>query len=262
MDSTVYAPSSQALIQPISSSINKNVKMESGSGKPSSSSTRAAMKATTVEAIVVTMNPYLESNIPGSSLMLIDTSSIEPSSNSNPLTSCVDLIPSSGKEASIHTLVNLAASLPPFQCPFTTTTVPTSPDLASASDEETLDKAHYHLMEGMHLLNEVSAHTKVRKELLAQRQAKFEEGQRKLKEIGKIHERNEQEAQELQERVKGLSERNVLLVGDLSESIRCQNELKNLNEDLQIKADDAIGRRSVLAKDLEEKTHRFESLKL
>lgn len=62
--------------------------------------------------------------------------------------------------------------------------------------------------------------------------------------------------------MKGLSEKNDLLVGDLSESIHCHDELKNLNEDLHIKVDEVISHCSVLAKDLEEKTHQFESLKL
>lgn len=62
--------------------------------------------------------------------------------------------------------------------------------------------------------------------------------------------------------MKGLSERNTLIVGGLSKSIHFQNEMKNLNEDLRIKADDAISCRLTLTKELEEKTHQFESLKL
>ncbi|CAI9289894.1 unnamed protein product [Lactuca saligna] len=134
---------------------------------------------------------------------------------------------------------SLAASLPQFQCPFTTTTLPRSLELASAYDKETLDKSHSHIMEGMHLLNDVSARTKVQMELLSQRQ----------------------EAQEFRERLSGLSKMNILLVSDLSESIHCRNELKNLNKDLHIKFDDAIDHRSMLAKALEEKTHQFESIK-
>lgn len=53
--------------------------------------------------------------------------------------------------------------------------------------------------------------------------------------------------------MKGLSERNVLLVSDLGEIIRYQNELKNLNKDLQIKAYDSIGSLLVLSKELVEK---------
>ncbi|CAI9263229.1 unnamed protein product [Lactuca saligna] len=135
------------------------------------------------------------------------------------------MIPSYGKKASIPTLANLVASLPQFQHPFTTTIIRRSPELASASDEETVGKYRSHIMEGIRLLNEVFAHTK--------------------------------KAHELWKRVQGISEGNVLLVNDLSESIRYQNELKNLNTDLQIKADYAIGYRLVLSRELEEKTQQF-----
>lgn len=107
------------------------------------------------------------------------------------------MIPSSGGEASIPTLVSLATSLPQFQRPFTTTVVPISPKLASASDEDTLDKVRSHLMKDMYLLYEVSARTKVRTELLAQRHVKFDQFLRKLKDLGQIHERIEHEAKEL-----------------------------------------------------------------
>ncbi|CAI9261476.1 unnamed protein product [Lactuca saligna] len=136
------------------------------------------------------VNPLsLESDIPRSSLMFIYTSSAKPPSDLKPLHPTQNLIPSSSKEALIPTFVSLAVSLPQFQRPFTTTAVPKSPELASDSDEETLDNARSHLMEDMHPLNEVSACTKVGTELLAQCQVKFEEGLQKLKELGKIHER-------------------------------------------------------------------------
>ncbi|CAH1421298.1 unnamed protein product [Lactuca virosa] len=143
--------------------------------------------------------------------------------------------PSSSTRVSAKGLLKWKTVFPLRFLYFNITTIPRSLELVSASDEETLDKARSHLME---------------------------ESIRQLKEIGKIHERTEQEVQELRERVKGLSERNFFLVNELSESIRCQNELKNLNEYLQIKEDDAIGHRSVLASELEEKNQKIESLKL
>lgn len=73
----------------------------------------------------------------------------------------IAVISSSGKEALTSTLVNLAASLPQFQRPFTTTTVIRCPELVSASDEETLDKDRSHIMDGIHHLNEVSTCSKV-----------------------------------------------------------------------------------------------------
>lgn len=134
-----------------------------------------------MEATVLIVNPLnMESDIPGSSLMLIDTSSAKLSSKSNPPTSVIDrkclslffyvyvyipscdqiyqvmfcfplclfttMIPCSCKKASIPTVASLATSLPLFQHPFTTTTVPRSLELASSSDKETLGKDRSHLM--------------------------------------------------------------------------------------------------------------------
>ncbi|CAH1444467.1 unnamed protein product [Lactuca virosa] len=72
----------------------------------------------------------------------------------------------------------------------------------------------------------------------------------------------EGEAKNLSEEVSGLSERNRRLVDDLSETLRCQEELKKLNKDLLIKAGDATGRRLKLIKELEEGSQQFESLNL
>ncbi|CAH1416191.1 unnamed protein product [Lactuca virosa] len=69
------------------------------------------------------------------------------------------------------------------------------------------------------------------------------------------------ESVELREEVVGLSERNRCLVDDMSERIRCQTELKNLNQDLQMKVDDAIIRRLKLSKILEERSQQLEALK-
>ncbi|CAH1424440.1 unnamed protein product [Lactuca virosa] len=68
-----------------------------------------------------------------------------------------------GKEATMPTLITLTASLPQFQRPFAITSVPNNPfQTGVASDEEALDKARSCLMEGIHLLNEVSLRTKAR----------------------------------------------------------------------------------------------------
>lgn len=72
--------------------------------------------------------------------------------------------------------VTLATSLPQFQRPFVPTTIPKSFELESASEEKTLDIARSYLMEGMHLLNEVSSCTKEQTEFLPSHQLKFEEG--------------------------------------------------------------------------------------
>ncbi|CAI9261615.1 unnamed protein product [Lactuca saligna] len=86
-------------------------------------------QTTTTEANVVTMSPLsLESNIPGSSSMFTNFSSTKPPSDPNPPMSAVNVIPSSGKEALIPTLASLAALLPQFQHPFTTTDVPRTLD--------------------------------------------------------------------------------------------------------------------------------------
>lgn len=134
------------------------------------------------------------------------------------------MIPSSQKEVVMPTLVTLAASLQKFQCPFATTIIPKSPKLSNVSDEESLDKARSYLIEGIHLLNEASTRTKARTDFITNHQLKFEEGMWSLKQLCEIHERIEEEAKELHEKVSGLSERNQLLVCDLSESSYFQDE--------------------------------------
>lgn len=62
--------------------------------------------------------------------------------------------------------------------------------------------------------------------------------------------------------MKGIFERNTLLIDNLSESIHYQNKMLNLSEDLHIKVEDAIRHHLDLTKELEENTHQFESLKL
>lgn len=72
--------------------------------------------------------------------MFIDTSFVEPPSDLNPPTSGIKLIPCSGKEASIPTLVKLAVSLPQFQRLFTTTSIHRSIELTSTSMKKPLTK--------------------------------------------------------------------------------------------------------------------------
>lgn len=85
------------------------------------------------------------------------------------------MIPFFGKMALMPTIVTLVALLPQFQRRFAKTTIPRSLELVSASNEETLDKARSYLMEGVHLLNDVSTRTKAHTELLASPKLKFEE---------------------------------------------------------------------------------------
>ncbi|CAH1451954.1 unnamed protein product [Lactuca virosa] len=133
-----------------------------------------------------------------------------------------------GKEAAMPTLITLAASLPQFQRPFVVISVPKSPfQNGVVSDEEALDKARSCLMEGMHLLNEVSVHTKACSEQLAQHQIIFDEALEGLKQLRTLHEQMEKEAKGLREEVVGLSERNQSLVTDLSQAIGQQEDLKS-----------------------------------
>lgn len=85
------------------------------------------------------------------------------------------------KEATMPTLVTLAASLPQFQHPFAMKSVPKSPSEMVTYDEEALEKARSCLMEGMHLLNEVFVCTRARTEQLFWCQIVFEEAMEGLK---------------------------------------------------------------------------------
>lgn len=87
-------------------------------------------------------------------------------------------------------------------------------------------------MEGIHLLSEVSYHTHKQPRILAKNQLRFEEAFPLLKGMCSLHEKLETEAKSLCEEVHGLSEWNWQLVEELSESHRCQEELKYLNQDL------------------------------
>ncbi|CAH1438293.1 unnamed protein product [Lactuca virosa] len=167
-----------------------------------------------------------------------------------------------GKEATIPTLVTLAASFPRFQHPFAVTSIPKSPfQTGVAFDEEALDKARSCLMDGMHLLNEVSRRARARTEQLSQRQIVFEEALEGLKRLQTLHEQTEEEAKGLREEVAGLSGRNQNLVRDLNQAIYQQGELKKLNQDLQLKLDDVVSRRVSAVKKLEGISQQYHSLK-
>ncbi|CAH1442907.1 unnamed protein product [Lactuca virosa] len=60
------------------------------------------------------------------------------------------MLPSSEKDALMPTLVTFTTSLPQFQRTISRTPIPKGPKLASVSNEESLDRAHSCLMEGMH----------------------------------------------------------------------------------------------------------------
>ena len=89
-----------------------------------------------------------------------------------------------GKEATMPTLITLAASLPQFQHPFTMTSVPPNRfQTGVASDEDALDKARSCFMEGMYLLSEVSLRMKTCSEELSKRQVVFDKALEGLKQL-------------------------------------------------------------------------------
>lgn len=118
------------------------------------------------------------------------------------------------------------------------------------------------MMEGIHLLSEVSCRTRKWASILAGKKLKFEEAFQALKRICVLHEYLEVEAKDLREEVRSLSERNSRLVDDLCEILQYHEELKKLNHNLHIKVDDAICYCLGLNRELKAKTQQFESLKL
>ncbi|CAH1445531.1 unnamed protein product [Lactuca virosa] len=132
------------------------------------------------------------------------------------------------------TLVTIGASLLQIYRPYVVTGIPNSPLLAEGTEEETLDKAHSHLLEGMHILNEVFSRTKARSKYLAACQLKFEQDFEGLQQLLKIHDRTD---------------------------LGCQEELKRLNQDLQSKFDDTISQHTTVVKELEEVSQQYQSLK-
>ncbi|CAI9265478.1 unnamed protein product [Lactuca saligna] len=61
-----------------------------------------------------------------------------------------------------------------------------------------------------------------------------------MKQLRVLHKQTKKKAKELKKEVDCLSERNQSLVADLSRSIGQQEELKKLNQDLQMRIDDAL----------------------
>lgn len=59
----------------------------------------------------------------------------------------------------------------------------------------------------------------------------------------------------------GLLERNRSLVADLSHFVCQQEELKKLNQYLQIKIDDALSRRNAIAKEFDSISQQYHPLK-
>ncbi|CAH1435673.1 unnamed protein product [Lactuca virosa] len=72
-----------------------------------------------------------------------------------------------------------------------------------------------------------------------------------LNQLRNLHEQTKKEAKGLREEVSSLSERNQNLVTDLSQAIGQQEELKKLNQDLQLKPDDVMSHRTFAVKELE-----------
>lgn len=118
------------------------------------------------------------------------------------------------------TMVTLAASLPQFQHHCAMTSVLKSPfETQIASNEEALDKTRSCLMEGMHLLNKVTVHTRARTDQLSKCQIVFEEDLEVSKQLRTLHEKTEEEAKELREEVANILGSNQTLVRDLSQAI-------------------------------------------
>lgn len=110
-------------------------------------------------------------------------------------------------------------------------------------------------------MNELSCRTRQWDSVLDWKQLRFEEYFQALKGIRSSLE-TELRGEGSPWEVHGISERNRHVVIDLIEILHCQEELKKLNQDLQVKANLAIGHRLGLGHELEEKKHQFESLKL
>ncbi|CAH1422345.1 unnamed protein product [Lactuca virosa] len=136
-------------------------------------------QVSSVESTVITVNPPLVGLVlPSSSdLISMETSDMTPDFGNDALLEVAAItlpntlqqivLPSSQKDLTIPTLVSLAASLPYFQRSFIETSVPTSPKIENTSDEEILDRSHTCLMERMYFLDEVSACTQTRAQILA-----------------------------------------------------------------------------------------------
>lgn len=82
-----------------------------------------------------------------------------------------------------------------------------------------------------------------------------------LKQLRVLHEQTKKEAKELKEEVAGLSKKNQSLVADLSRFIAQQEELKKLNQDLQMRIDDALIQCTSTVKELECVSQQYHSLK-
>ncbi|CAH1436753.1 unnamed protein product [Lactuca virosa] len=109
------------------------------------------------------------------------------------------------KQAPCSFLMSLASSLSSFLHPFTTTSFVNKPSLGKMNDEEGIDKAHTHILEGLHWMNEVPLCSKARAAATYQ-----------IHGVGQV----------------------VRMSLDLVESMHIQDELHLLNQDLQLKLDE------------------------
>ncbi|CAH1427068.1 unnamed protein product [Lactuca virosa] len=98
--------------------------------------------------------------------------------------------------------------------------IPKSPEPANDSNEESLNRSCSYLMEAIHLPSEVSCHTRKRASILSKKQQRFDEAFPTLKGMCSLHDKLEAEAKSLRDEVHGLSERNMQLVDNLSDSLR------------------------------------------
>ncbi|CAH1433272.1 unnamed protein product [Lactuca virosa] len=134
---------------------------------------------------------------------------------------------SAKEESSPSSLMSLASSIPSFLHHFTTTSFVNKASLRKITDEEGIDKAQTHILEGLHWMNEVSLCNNARMVATAARDMEFDK------------------------------------LSDCMDKLRSsyQEELHLLNHDLQLKLDETSARDASLAKDLEEVTQQLAGLK-
>ncbi|CAH1443860.1 unnamed protein product [Lactuca virosa] len=122
--------------------------------------------------------------------------------------------------------MSLASSLPSFLLPFANTKFVQPPDIKGMKDEEGMDKARSHILEGLHYMNESL----------------------------------ERENVGLNQENDVLVAENGRLLRDLDGYYCHHEELKKLNEDIQAKINDECALHVIAAKELEEATKKVSNL--
>lgn len=80
-------------------------------------------------------------------------------------------------------LVSVASSLPPFCHPFINAKFSQFPTLGDMTDEEGMDKARNHILEGLHWINDVSLQSKARVVASSSQCIKFQKASKLLEDI-------------------------------------------------------------------------------